>query len=91
MLAMLGRNALRVAARGSGPGFAAFDRLRALRSFDFEGTGRGTGLPVRTRNWIKGRGPEGHSFTGWLCTSRETGRKRLSEGEPLSDFTACIN
>ena len=40
---------------GSGTGFAAFDRLRALRSFDFAGTGRGTGFPVRTRNCIKGR------------------------------------
>jgi hypothetical protein len=37
----------------------------------FAGTGRGTGLPVRTRNCIKGREPGGHGFTGWLCTSGE--------------------
>jgi hypothetical protein len=47
----------------------------------FAGTGRGTGFPVRTRNWIKGREPIGHGFTGWLCTSGEAERKRLGEGE----------
>ena len=35
MLAML--TGLRVAARGSGPGCAAFDRLRALRSSELQG------------------------------------------------------
>src|SRR5947209_4264274 len=48
------------------PALQGRDEERAYRSE--QGTGS------------KGRGPGGHSFTGWLCTSGEGQRKRLGEG-----------
>ena len=49
---------LRVGPGGSGPGFAAFDRLRALRSSDFAGTGRGTGFSGPNKELDQGESRE---------------------------------
>lgn len=73
----------RRAARGSGPGFAAFDSLRALRSSGLAGTGRGTGLPVRTRNWQskEGRGLAGGAKGSSAASFQRCGLYRISAGK----------
>src|SRR5205814_3980584 len=68
------------------PASRAFDQSPALRKSCFAGTGRGTGLPVQTRNWIKGQESEGRSLTGWLLHGQRV--KRGFRGEPRADFTA---
>lgn len=48
------------AARGSGPGCAAFDSLRALRSSELQGRDEEQAFPVRTRNLDKEEGQRLH-------------------------------
>ena len=70
----------RCAARGSGPGYAAFDRLRALRSSELQGRDEEQGLSGPNKEQVEGgSGTRGHGFTRQHCTSGEAERKRLGE------------
>jgi hypothetical protein len=78
--------ALRVAPVPAAP----LDGLRALRSSELQGRDEEQGFPVRTRNWIKGKGGQrqGHSQITGQSPDGEAERKRLSEEEQGASIRA---
>lgn len=87
MLAMLTPLGLRVAARGSGPGYAAFDRLRALRSSELQGRDEEQGFSSPNKEHGARKAAAKSCPVTRQPPDGEAERKRHS-GEPVASFTA---